>query len=303
LPKQKQIKTIFKLKNTNKMKTVFSNSEICHVFANRTQNEGRTSNRSIFFTKDTIYSYGYHFAIAKFMENEKGTFLLFTTRGYSNTTRKHISLLRYATNHIAKVYCNDPDGAKEDNLQAWYNEAKNAAQKLIRAKKPIIYIQTLQGILNEAEIYCEYLGYELPQNIKDICNITKGEEIATIIEKEKEILRLKEIEKQKEEEREHKKELNKFRKGEKFNIYAINHEKAYLRYNKENNRIETTQNVQIPFEVAKKFYNIIKNNAVNIDNLQILDYKVIELNKEFIQIGCHNIEFKEINKIAKELSL
>jgi hypothetical protein len=52
----------------------------------------------------------------------------------------------------------------------------------------------------------------------------------------------------------------------------------------------------------KRFYNIIKGGINNIDNLQILDYRVIELNKNFIQIGCHKIEFKEINKIANELS-
>ena len=39
-----------------------------------------------------------------------------------------------------------------------------------------------------------------------------------------------------------------------------------------------------------------------LDNLKILDYKVKNLQKDFIEVGCHKIEIKEINKIAKSLN-
>ena len=284
------------------MKTVFNNSEICHVFANRTQNTGKTSNRTMFFENDTIYSYGYHFAIAKFIENENGNFLLFTTRGYSNSTAKHIRLVSYATRQHITVNCPLPDGTDKDNFHFWYNEAKYPAGKLLKAKKPLIYLQQLQGILNEATIYAKYLNTTVPAELVNICTISNKDEYLTFFENELREQKEKEERKQKEEEREHKKEMKKFRAGENFAIYKLKHNFAYLRYNKENNRIQTTQNVYIPFEVAKKFYNIIKGGINNIDNLQILDYRVIELNKNFIQIGCHKIEFKEINRIASELS-
>ena len=284
------------------MKTVFSNSELVHVFANQLQTEGKTSNKSMFFSNNTIYSYGYHFAIAKHIENENGKFVLFTTRSYSNTTAKHIQLVRVATQHLLKVYCYNPDFSIKENFEQWIREGKNVSLKLATAKKPVKYLQLLQGILNEANIYAKYINTTVPEELVNICNINTKEELKELIEKETAKQREKEERKQKEEEREHKKELRKFRAGENFAIYKIKHNFAYLRYNKENNRIQTTQNVYIPFEVAKKFYNIIKGGINNIDNLQILDYRVIELNKNFIQIGCHKIEFKEINRIASELS-
>ena len=284
------------------MKTVFSNSELVHVFANQLQAEGKTANRSMFFSNDTIYSYGYHFAIAKHIENENGKFLLFTTRSYSNTTAKHIRLVNVATQHLLKVYCYNPEFTTKENFEQWIREAKNVSLKLATAKKPVKYLQLLQGILNEANIYAKYINTTVPEELVNICNINTKEELKELIEKEAAKQREKEERKQKEEEREHKKELRKFRAGENFAIYKIKHNFAYLRYNKENNRIETTQNIRIPFEVAKRFYNIIKGGINNIDNLQILDYRVIELNKNFIQIGCHKIEFKEINRIANELS-
>jgi hypothetical protein len=284
------------------MKTVFSNSELVHVFANQLQAEGKTANRSMFFSNDTIYSYGYHFAIAKHIENENGKFVLFTTRSYSNTTSKHISLVSVATQHLLKVYCYNPDFSIFSNFEEWIKEAKNVLLKLANAKKPLKYLQLLQGILNEATIYAKYLNATVPTELIDICNITTKEELNVLIEKEAAKQKEKEAKEAKQKEKQHKEELTKFRNGENFSIYAINHNFAYLRYNKDTNRIQTTQNVYIPFEVAKKFYNIIKGGINNIDNLQILDYRVIELNKNFIQIGCHKIEFKEINRIASELS-
>lgn len=40
------------------MKTVFSNSEVPHVWARQSQEEGKNSNRNIYFTGPKIYSYG-----------------------------------------------------------------------------------------------------------------------------------------------------------------------------------------------------------------------------------------------------
>jgi hypothetical protein len=61
--------------------------------------------------------------------------------------------------------------------------------------------------------------------------------------------------------------------------------------------------------LALLFYKAIKTalntkelNTEILDNLKILDYKVKNLQKDFIEIGCHKIEMKEINKIAKSLN-
>lgn len=294
------------------MKTVFTNSQIAHVWANQTQNEGKTANRTIFFDESGIYSYGYHFCIAKHMENEKGKFILFTNRGYSNTTAKHINLVSYASKHINRVRCYFPDKSITDNLQSWLDEAKNTAKFLIRAKKPVKYIQQLQGLYNEASNYVEYMGFgsykiDKKQNkaifreLEQICKIEKGEQIEQIIEKERELQRKRELKLQRQKAKEHKEELQKFRNGDNFSIYKINHSFDYLRLNEDKTRIETTQNVQILVKFIPSFVKALKSG--NIDNLQIQNYTIREYNNKFLQIGCHKIEIKEANQILKALNL
>lgn len=46
---------------------------------------------SIFFEGDTIYSYGYHYPLARIIRNDNQTIVLLNDSGYSNTTAKHIN--------------------------------------------------------------------------------------------------------------------------------------------------------------------------------------------------------------------
>jgi hypothetical protein len=50
------------------MKTVFSNAQDCvHAFAQRQTPQGRSGN--VFFYGDKIYSYGYHYLLAEFIDD------------------------------------------------------------------------------------------------------------------------------------------------------------------------------------------------------------------------------------------
>lgn len=51
-------------------RTVFANAMVAHVWAQRTNSSGRSSNGNFYFEGDTIYSYGSHFPIARFVEGE-----------------------------------------------------------------------------------------------------------------------------------------------------------------------------------------------------------------------------------------
>lgn len=78
-------------------KTVFSNAMVAHVWAQQTQDEGRSNNGNFYFSGRTIYSYGSHFPIATFTVARGRQCVLFTTRGYSKTTNgKHIPAVRRA---------------------------------------------------------------------------------------------------------------------------------------------------------------------------------------------------------------
>ena len=90
------------------MKTVFSNyRDVMHLFAQRTQNHAKSSN--VFFYGNTIYSYGYHYELAKFHEINGETIILINNRGYSNTTAKHIGHIISATKQYKQYFTTDTD--------------------------------------------------------------------------------------------------------------------------------------------------------------------------------------------------
>ena len=74
------------------MRIVLKNhNEVAHFWANKVQTIGKSNN--MFFNNDIIYSYGYHFPIAKHINNN---LILFTSKGYSVSTSKHLSITRLA---------------------------------------------------------------------------------------------------------------------------------------------------------------------------------------------------------------
>lgn len=79
------------------VKQVLDNHMVAHVWAQQTQEFGRSSNGNFYFRGDTIYSYGTHFPIARFVTNAAGErAVLFTTDRNSVTTAQHISDVRGA---------------------------------------------------------------------------------------------------------------------------------------------------------------------------------------------------------------
>jgi hypothetical protein len=291
------------------MKKVLNADNVAHTWAYQSQQEAYTPNRSFYFYGPTIYSYGSHFPIAKHAINNKGeTAILFTTRGYSNTTSKHISKVRQSIpNRESIIYCNNPENTSNDNILYWNREIDCIYRALAKAKKPEKYLLELSQLKHQLEKYCSFMLVEIPETISLKLQITSKAEIIEIVQKEQAIKAEQEAKKAKEQEQETKKQLKKFRNFERFSFY---NGYAYLRYNEATQRIETSQRVEIPVNLAKVFYRAIKTALINIDNptsqmlenLKILDYTVKTLKKDFIVIGCHTIEMKEINKIAKSLN-
>jgi hypothetical protein len=286
------------------MKKVNSPDTVAHLFAHQSQNEATNSNRSLFFENDKIYSYGRHFCIARHVTAKDGDpALLFTTRRYSNTTAKHISIVRNATNHINKIYCNDPTATNKHNFNSFETEIENALKGLATARKPEKYIQEAEQIQGRAEKYAQFFNLITPPQIAELLeSATTGKykeyliQEADRIQKEQEQADAKAL-------KAFKKLLSTWRAGETERLYNRMQNLDFLRINN-NGRIQTSQGVEVPAEIGKRAYNWIKNTKIcNSEcNYQILEFSVKELTKEFIKIGCHTIEIKEINKIAKQLN-
>ena len=290
------------------MKKVLNADNVAHTWAYQSQQEAYTPNRSFYFYGPTIYSYGSHFPIAKHATNSKGeNKILFTTRKYSNTTAKHINKVWSAIpNRENMIFCYNPCETANDNLTYWNREIDDIYWDLAKAKKPSKYLFELTHLKAQILKYCNFMEVEIPETISIKLDITSKAEIVEIVAKEKAIKAEQEAKKAKKQEQETKKQLKKFRNFERFSFY---NGYAYLRYNTITERIETSQRIEIPVKLALVFYKAIKTalntkelNTEMLDNLKILNYKVKNLQKEFIEIGCHKIEIKEINKIAKTLN-
>lgn len=266
------------------MKKVHTPENVAHLFANQIQSEARTQTNNFYFYNDKIFSYGSHFCIAKHYNNV----LLFTLRGYSNTTCKHINHVHNASNHINKVFCAYPNGSHVENFTYWINEAEKNIDKLANARKPEKYIFELQRINEYAQKYAKALNTKIPALLSKITDISEKNDISDYLAK-KQKLRDKEARKKA---KIHKEALNKWRKFEISTLYDRDGF-DYLRYNKEKQRFETSQRVEIPLALGLKLYDKIKNK---IQFEKVLDYSVKEINKNFIQVGCHKITIKEINK-------
>ncbi len=86
-------------------KCVFDTGEIPHLWAHRTQEEARNRQGNLYFTGDTIYSYGSHFPIARHVASEAGErSVLLTTATYSVTTSSHCSAVRSAIPSGIRVF-------------------------------------------------------------------------------------------------------------------------------------------------------------------------------------------------------
>ena len=275
------------------MKKVHTPENVAHLFANKIQDEARTQTKNLFFYNEKIYSYGHHFCIARHFKDV----LLFTERGYSNTTAKHISHVRNATSHKEKVFCAYPDGSHPQNFSYWIREAEKNIEKLKRANKPIIYLTELDRIKDKAQKYAEIMDVPIDEQLNTILAITDKEQAKEYESKKQAFILAEKQRKEKQLKKEHARALEKWRKFETPYIYQRDGF-DYLRFNKEKQRFETSQRVEIPLALGLKLYDKIKNG---IQFEKVLDYSVKEINKNFIQVGCHKITIKEINTILKTI--
>jgi hypothetical protein len=131
-------------------KTVFSSpKEICHLWANQSQNEARTSKRTLSFFENEIYSYGKKIAQIFPAHN----IVMVTTRVYSITTSRHQRYLWDALpNHyrVIEVY----DSFRPENIISWLNEhLETQISKLKNARKPAKYLVEIEKQRRNAEVY------------------------------------------------------------------------------------------------------------------------------------------------------
>lgn len=281
------------------MKHVFTDiSTIAHMWANKVQDDARNPTNNFYYDKDTIYSYGRHFPIAKHIVNNGVSAILFTERTYSNTTAKHIQVVRQAANHLNVIYCFNPESTHTDNLNSWLVSAENIVANLTTARKPEIYLSKIGDIANRVNKYAKYFGLTIPAVLVAVLAIANKSQYAEYAGKKAELEAIAAKEAEVKLKKRHKKELSQWLKGKTNRLYVHNgHD--YLRLNNDN--VETTQAVKLPVDVARKIYSKIAANKLVVGD-KILSYEVSEVGKD-IKVGCHTFETKYLLEFGKKYLL
>ena len=286
------------------MKKVFQNtSEVVHVFAQQTQSEGRNQSGSIYFRENKIYSYGSHYLLGEFINNDT---IIINDFGYSVTTSKHISELINATSQHNQFFTSSID------IKHVQTEINAFLKCLTNARKPEIYISNitkLESNLTKWVNYCKenkikkehfsrynFLVNKSDYNYKKIVKIANSLLTPETIEQLK-AKGKKDAIKQKAKD---KKELKI--KLDKFNTYEIDRFKIgqfdYLRLSQNGEFVETSQNIRIEKNEAKKLYFAIKNK-INIQGQKIGYYTINKIDNMALTVGCHKICIKSVKKIGE----
>lgn len=270
------------------MRTVFTNTDTIHAFAQQTQYEGRNSTNTIFFQGNKIYSYGYHYLLGEFLDPNT---ILINDKGYSNTTAKHISILVGATSQYKQYYITRTD------LQYVYSTINALKVKLSKARKPQKYLNEITSLWNSLNTFINDRGLKETKKQKEYKELKK---FVSSLENLGTLDQLKEWGKEQQRLKKLKEQKTLKEKLQKFLAYEISYFKIggkdYLRVSKDNEYIETSQGVKIEMSEAKRYLKLLQS-GVNMRGEKISHYTTINFDK-LLRIGCHNIDKSQIEYIS-----
>jgi len=276
------------------MKSVFSsNSETIHIYAQQNHPEGRSTGGNVFFYGSKLYSYGYHYLLAEFIDPNT---VVINDKGYSNSTSKHINIAQSALSQYKIFYTTRTD------LEYVASEVRYNLKKLAKARKPEIYINNILSLWRSLNEFIDYRGLKVKRS-KDYLEIKRAvEAIEDSPENYKEKLQKLAKEKEAKAKRKAKKELKeKLQKFLNYKIHSfrVNGMNDFLRVSKDGESVETSQGVRVPIKEAKILYRLIKAGK-DIKGFKISHYTVISING-VLKIGCHDIDTDSVQKVGEAI--
>jgi len=279
------------------MKKVFSTSnEVIHLFAQRTQDVA--SCRNVFFKGDRIFSYGRHYLLGEFLDQET---IMINDIGRSVTTVKHIGQLNFGTRQYKQFF------TKETELSLVHGEVENLVSKLGKANKPELYIKPilhLWGAFNEYAEYnrakkklskSAYFDYQSAK-YKDLRNIVTN--INKNVDKFKEGLAAANKKAVEAEKKRVAKSVLKFYAYE-IDSFRVGRE-DFIRVSAGGQAVETSQGIEVTVTGARSLYKAIQS-GLDIKGKRIDNYTVTSLNGT-LTIGCHKINIKSMHRVGELIS-
>jgi len=293
------------------MRTVFSShSEAAHIWASQSQFMGRAGN--IQFEDGVIYSYGRHFPVARFAP-EFGDVVLFTNRGYSSSTGKHKTIIRGAIpGGFNVVYCDDPTRDASHNLDKWRAEVNRLRRnfdakthKITRGNLAVEIFKTCESAI----LYCLALKIPAPE--------WTNESGAEMMAREYVYEMAKAREAKREAARIEREKLAAVDAGERLAMWQAGQNPpqngfiycaTLLRIKGE--QVQTSRGANIPVADALKLWPLLsrarqsgKTLEAGLRDIHLGAYRFNSFNGQTLIVGCHSIEWDQIELIAEQLNL
>lgn len=283
-----------------------SHQELAHVWAqNNHEATWRAKGSNMLFVGPRIYSWGDHFCIARILPSGVA---VYGRHKYSSSTGKHQSIVRGAISHRTVVYCYDPDDSAANNMAV---ARKDVAAALVEGENKKRREHTRAACKAQALKFAEEANAYLAALPDDEKVGVKPIDLSTLDHIREEALRAAELAKAAYEVHQKKKleaERTKLVEWRAHEYHGYLNMITALRLSKDGTEVETSRGASIPVTHAKRLWPLIENvRAVKqplVRSFNLGHYHLSVINADgSIVVGCHNIPYSEIERIARELGL
>jgi hypothetical protein len=308
---------------SKRKKHVFDTGEIPHLWAHRTQDEARNRQGNLYFTGDTIYSYGSHFPIARHVTNDAGErAVLFTTASYSVTTASHCSAVRSAVPSGIPVFHvpNVCHGRYTGSELTAADHAGTLADYTERIEKHVVTSARARSsyakewnqghavsLRDEAFVYCTFFGLPVP-NIPEVPDLD-SEALTAIRKREAKRAAEKAEQTRRENEREairHSEKMAKWRAGEYHGGFPYGFPTMLRIIGDE---VQTSRGARFPVSHAKRALAFVRKvretgqaYVRNGRTIHLGPYTLDRIEPDgTVKAGCHVVSWEEIERIASSL--
>lgn len=301
-----------------------SSGECAHQWAAQHYPSGRAGNTSWwngeFKSYATVVARFVRTLDAKGSPDRWGVFV--TTQRYSVTTACHMSDVhgaipgRFVTFHVYDVMA-DTVEAHRANFMDYVDRAVSKVEESKRSRKYKDLLKAAAaGLIEEANRYAEFVG--IPDRSAEI-TLEEAERLRAAAAAEKAAEQKRRTAEQKKKDAAAAKEYAEKKaawlagaEGERFLRCPGSHpdwNRTFLRVKRTTGgrpaTLETSRGARVPFEAAAALVPIIRAGGKPPDGMMVAEFMVdgIDHDAKTVTVGCHVVEFAEVERIAAECGL
>jgi hypothetical protein len=323
-------------RRSTRVRETWPSREIDHVWAHQRAGYGRANGKNVFFDGPVIFSYGRHFPMAKLLLKRGEPVAVFVTTNRSSvTTMGHLSDVRSAVSHLKTFYVSDVLVTDHKvHLKEYKTRIAAAADMVKRGKSATLnHIHSLDRVIAEGNDYAAYFGlktrFDYPEGFDVAAERARG-----VVEVEKQRERDANRDERQRERDAARLAADRVKYAADFAVYDADvaawlagqrnefpsrprdpddrqswYADVPTRLRVRGSRIETSRGAVVSVEHAKPLLAEIRKGGGSVVEMpvefRVGDYGHVKLDflRKYVSIGCHNIAFDEIERIAAQLGL